>query len=130
MMIFVTAVNALGRFYRAGLEFTKEGRVLDVAEIGETVFERLKAEANLYVRDATDEETAAHKATASGAGAPADHHDALMDLIRDLPAEAFGQHGPGADMTEGYSGGVVPLAAAAAYRALRAELLGGGQAGV
>lgn len=94
MMLFVTAVNALGRFYRAGLEFTEDGRVLDVAEIGEAVVERLKAEANLHVREATDEEVDAHKSAAFGADDQSEHHDALMELIPNLPAEAFGQHGP------------------------------------
>lgn len=47
--VFVLARKGLDRFHRCGMRFTREPTVLVVAELGEGVLERLKAETNLTV---------------------------------------------------------------------------------
>jgi hypothetical protein len=46
---FVLVRKGLERFHRCGMRFTSEPTVLVIAELGEGVLERLKAEPNLLV---------------------------------------------------------------------------------
>ncbi len=91
MLVFVQATNAAGRFFRAGLEFTSEGRVIDLSALTEEQRAQLKVEPNIGLREATEDEVAAFKADRAEGTAL---FEALAEVIPSLPAAAFGHDGP------------------------------------
>lgn len=94
MFVFVKAINAAGRFFRAGLEFTAEGRVIDFSKLTESVRAALEAEPNIHLREANEMELVGLDPVAADEGVKGPLHDELMQLIPVLPFEAFGQDGP------------------------------------
>ncbi len=91
MLVFVQATNAAGRFFRAGLEFTSEGRLIDLSELTEDQRAQLNAEPNIGLREATEDEVAAFEARQPEGSALLEE---LAKVIPSLPADAFGAAGP------------------------------------
>jgi len=81
MFLFVAATNAAGRFFRAGMEFTTSGRILNAKRLPEDVLRRLDTEPNLKVRAATPDEARPMVL------------DTLLALIPQLGPDAFGKDG-------------------------------------
>ena len=81
MLVHVSTAGRLARFWRAGLEFTAAGRVLDAAVLPPGDLERIEAEPNLTVRPATAEEARPFVL------------DAVLVMIPQLAARDFGANG-------------------------------------
>lgn len=92
MLIFVATAGA-ARFFRAGMEFTKAGRVIDAKALAEGVLERLKAEPHLHLREPTEVEVADYLGATAGPASEIDPHDLLLAAIPALPASAYGKNG-------------------------------------
>ncbi len=91
MLVFAKATNAAGRFFRAGLEFTSKGRVINLSELTKDQRAQLNAEPNIGLREATKEEVTAYEADRTEGSTL---FEALAEVIPSLSADAFGHDGP------------------------------------
>ncbi len=91
MSLFVIASSVAPAFYRLGRRWTREGVLVNAAEFARDEWDRLRSEARLIIREATEEEIRAaadNEALAAGAA-----RVAIAEAIRALGRDDFQKDG-------------------------------------